>query len=284
LAEILIVDDDSTAMELFAAILRQNGFSVLTASSAFESLSILSALDFDVVLSDLRLPDMSGLDMLKQLRDRGSMVPFVLLTGFGSIPDVVAAMRLGAFDFLEKPITNDDLVQTVRSVLERHGSDSRTLTGGSTPEAYAAARWARAVSEILVSPGDPRTIGAWGRLIGASSGALRTWCRTAGMSPRRSLVFGRLLRVVCLSGGTHDKLENLLDIVDRRTVVGLLKLAGLCEVPDRIDDYLDRQVLVRDTDMLSALKRRLEYRDQQIPPSRAGDRHSTLGREDYKKV
>ena len=157
-----------------------------------------------------------------------------------------------------------------------HGTVDRTLTAqghcnaldsasrkSADQEAHAAARWAQAVVPILDSPRDPRTLAGWSDRIAASPGALRNWCRTVRIAPRRSLVFGRMLRaVVCNEGGRH-KLENLLNVVDLRTLATLLRSAGFNgedDFPKDADEFLNRQTLVRDPDALSEIKRALEER------------------------
>lgn len=129
--------------------------------------------------------------------------------------------------------------------------------------AHAASRWAAAVVRLVTSPTDPRTVADWSRWIAASPGAIRNWCRTAGISSRRSLVFARLLRAVTVGAGGRHKPENLLDVVDKRTLIAMLDLAGLSAdqpFPFTIEEFLDRQILVRDRDavlaVLSALRRR----------------------------
>ena len=125
-------------------------------------------------------------------------------------------------------------------------------------EAHAAVRWARAVVPLIDSPEDPRTMKVWSRWIAASSGAIRNWCHTAGISPRRSLVFGRLLRAVSLSDGGRHKPENVLDVVDRRTLVGMLKRAGLGSdgtFPRTLEAFLEQQKLVPDADTLLEVAR-----------------------------
>jgi hypothetical protein len=125
------------------------------------------------------------------------------------------------------------------------------------PLPHAAARLARAVASVLDAPKDPRTITLWSRLIATSPGALRNWSRSAGLPPRRSLVFARLLRAVSLSASGRHKPENLLDVVDRRTVGRLLTFAGLPSgtFPSSIDDFLRQQTLIRDPEALSEILR-----------------------------
>jgi hypothetical protein len=138
--------------------------------------------------------------------------------------------------------------------------DSRAVD----PEAHAASRWVKAVVPVVDSPRDIRTIEKWGLWIAASPGTVRNWCFTAGIAPRRSLVFARILRAVVLSQHGRRKPESLLDVVDRRTCRGLLRLAGLSEetggVPQDVEKFLRLQTLVRDADVLSEIRKALQER------------------------
>lgn len=157
----------------------------------------------------------------------------------------------------------EDLLPRIRAALRTAPHDASTQRLLETPEieeAHAAARWARALAPVITSAKDPRTVGGWSRLAFVSPGALRNWCRTAGVSARKSLVFARLLRVAFLSQGGRHRPEDLLDVVDRRTFVGLLKFAGLD--PDRPfpkspEEFLQEQMLVRDPDRLCEIRRAL---------------------------
>jgi CheY-like chemotaxis protein len=269
MAQLLLIDDDPGTLEGFALILRAAGYAVLSAPCGTQGLSFLLDESVDLVLTDLRLPDMSGLEILRHARAQHRPVPCVIITGFGSARDAVTAMRLGAVDFLEKPVFEDSLLRAVRSSLSDAAPEPPEAEpiddGMDDHEAHAAARWARVLVPILDSPKDPRTISGWSRLAFVSPGALRNWCRMAGISPRRSLVFARLLRAVLLAHGGRHKPENLLDVVDRRTLVGLLRLAGLNpqhDFPQDVDAFLQRQALIRDPDALFEIRRALAARRQ----------------------
>lgn len=137
-------------------------------------------------------------------------------------------------------------------------------------EVHAAARWARALAPVITSAKDPRTVSGWSRLVFVSPGALRNWCRTAGVSARRSLVFARLLRAAFLSQGGRHRPEDLLDVVDRRTYLGLLKFAGLDPeqpFPVSPEEFLQQQVLVRDADRLHEIRRALAECQRSVPAS-----------------
>jgi CheY-like chemotaxis protein len=257
---LLIADDVDTAAEC-EATLRTAGHDVTTAGTGTRGLAAFERRAPRLVVSDLQLPDISGLDVLQQVRRRAS-TPVVMMTALGPIRDVVMAMRLGAADVLEKPIDAKDLLHTVDTILGEAPEDAghADADGG---EAYAAARWARLLAAVIDAPNDPRTIAVWGRLTFVSPGALRNWCWTAGLAPRRSLVFARLLRAVAQSGVRRNTPENLLDVVDRRTLVRLLRMAGFTspeDLPSEIELFLRRQALVHDQHMLSELRRAMAAR------------------------
>jgi len=125
-------------------------------------------------------------------------------------------------------------------------------TTGIRTKSYAAERWAQAVIGIIDVPIDPKTLGAWGKIVGASRGTLRAWCKAAHLGAKASLDFARLLRAVMQSRGHPSwDLQNLLDIVDERTVRHLLYRAGLSDVhpygtPLDPDTFLTRQRLIPD--------------------------------------
>jgi CheY-like chemotaxis protein len=155
----------------------------------------------------------------------------------------------------------DMLLPRVRAALQTAPLDvpPRVDTPG-IEEAHAAARWARALAPVITSAKDPRTVSGWSRLVFVSPGALRNWCRTAGVSARRSLVFARLLRAAFLSQEGRHRPEDLLDVVDRRTFLGLLKFAGLDPdrpFPKNPEEFLHQQMLVRDPDRLFEIRRAL---------------------------
>src|SRR5262245_25537812 len=149
----------------------------------------------------------------------------------------------------------DLLLPRTRAALQTVPPDSPEIE-----EAHAAARWARALAPVITSAKDPRTVGGWSRLAFVSPGALRNWCRTAGVSARRSLVFGRLLRAAFLSQEGRHRPEDLLDVVDRRTYLGLLKFAGLDPeqpFPKNPEEFLQQQRIVEDPDRLFEIRRAL---------------------------
>ena len=116
---ILLVDDEAPQRTVLAGFLRKRGFEVLQASSASEALSEVSARTIDLVLTDLRMPGGSGMDLLAGIRGVNPEVPVVVMTAFGTVASAVDAMKRGAADYLTKPIDLDELEVLIGRTLER---------------------------------------------------------------------------------------------------------------------------------------------------------------------
>jgi two-component system response regulator FlrC len=117
--KILVVDDEPGMRAGLVEVLRRSGFEVTDAASAEDALERLRRDAADLLVTDLRLPGRSGLELLRTLRDDGHETPAVVITAHGTIEDAVAAMKLGAVDFLQKPFSTTDLLHLATSTLER---------------------------------------------------------------------------------------------------------------------------------------------------------------------
>ncbi|MGE3165919.1 MAG: sigma-54-dependent transcriptional regulator [Planctomycetota bacterium] len=115
---VLIVDDERYVRDSLSEVLRAEGFQTQTAGSAEEAVELAVAIAPSVVLTDLRMPGASGLDLLHRLREVGCSAPVILITGAGSIEEAVAAMKAGAFDFLLKPVAPEQLVVQISRALD----------------------------------------------------------------------------------------------------------------------------------------------------------------------
>jgi two-component system response regulator HydG len=124
---ILVVDDDRAFRLSTAELLRQDGHDVVLASDGPEAVSALADGRFDLMLLDLRMPGIDGLDLVEVLRKRGEGVPVLMITGFGTIETAVRSLHGGADDFLTKPVDPDVLSARVGEILERRpGPDATT--------------------------------------------------------------------------------------------------------------------------------------------------------------
>jgi two-component system response regulator FixJ len=115
---VFIVDDDDAVRESLTAILQIHGLAAIGYPSAEAFLLNYSPLPVACAIVDLRMPGMDGLTLLEHLRSRGLMLPVVVVTGHGDVPQAVRAMKAGAIDFIEKPYTNGLLVEAVRKGLD----------------------------------------------------------------------------------------------------------------------------------------------------------------------
>ncbi len=119
---ILIIDDERDMLNLLARTLSPElDARIVTASSADEALAVLDREAFDLVLSDIKMPGMDGLELLRRIKDHRPDQTVVMMTAFGSIDMVVHAMQNGAYDFVTKPFDHDALVVSLRKALERSG-------------------------------------------------------------------------------------------------------------------------------------------------------------------
>ena len=116
---ILVVDDEKNQREILETILSGEGYDVTTASSGEAAMKFVADRHFDLVLTDLKMTGMSGLDLLKQLTDFDKSIIVILLTAHGSVDSAVDAMRLGAFEYLQKPYDSENLLSTVSRALKK---------------------------------------------------------------------------------------------------------------------------------------------------------------------
>jgi FixJ family two-component response regulator len=123
-ASILIVDDERNVRLMYRAAL-DNMFKVDEAESAAKALEMFLAHRYDAAILDLRMPDMTGLELLEQMNHLGITTPVVFVTAYADVPNAVSAMKFGAIDFLQKPITPDQLRAIVKDILVRHSLDER---------------------------------------------------------------------------------------------------------------------------------------------------------------
>ncbi|KIF94217.1 two-component system response regulator GlrR [Enterobacter cloacae] len=123
-AHLLLVDDDPGLLKLLGMRLVSEGYSVVTAESGLEGLKILAREKIDLVISDLRMDEMDGLQLFAEIQKQQPGMPVIILTAHGSIPDAVAATQQGVFSFLTKPVDKDALYKAIDSALEHAAPSS----------------------------------------------------------------------------------------------------------------------------------------------------------------
>ncbi|HTN63787.1 MAG TPA: response regulator, partial [Devosia sp.] len=172
---VLIVEDEEMVRVALEQWLRLSGFATHIASDARSGLALLDEIRPLVVLSDVRMPGVSGLDLLRTIRERALATEVILITGHGDVPMAVEAMRAGAFDFLQKPYVPDQLVKALRRAAEQAqlkreiAELRRQLDGGETELATRLVGASRvmdtlrhAVRELAAIPTDVILLGETG--------------------------------------------------------------------------------------------------------------------------
>jgi DNA-binding NtrC family response regulator len=164
---ILFIDDDPAGREVALFNLGKAGYSVTPASGGQEGLDAFAAAPFDLVITDLKMPGISGMEVLRTVRARAPEVPVLVITAFGNIETAVSAMKDGAYDFIGKPFHRDQLLLSVEKALERRRlaaevRDLRVRAGGVGREIVSvsepmrlllemAARVARTDATVLIT-------------------------------------------------------------------------------------------------------------------------------------
>ena len=130
MASILIVDDDSSIRTLLKRLLcSQGGHKTTEAENGAKAVELIEESNFDLVISDLRMPDVHGLALLELIKKRAPTIPVILVTAYGSPESTVEAVKLGVFDYLAKPFKMDEILSVVRRALDSREGKSRATDG-----------------------------------------------------------------------------------------------------------------------------------------------------------
>jgi two-component system response regulator FixJ len=124
-AVVHVIDDDEAMRQSLAFLLEAAGMEVQTYESAVAFLEVAPAVKAGCVITDVRMPGLSGVELLRQLRERKLGIPVIVITGHGDVPLAVEAMKIGAMDFLEKPFDDEALLASVRSALNQLDQDQK---------------------------------------------------------------------------------------------------------------------------------------------------------------
>jgi two-component system response regulator FixJ len=127
-AMVFIVDDDDAVRNSLRLLVKSVGLPASTAKSAQEFLENYDPGHPGCLILDVRMPGMSGMELQQQLNVRGAVIPVIFITGHGDIPMAVEAMQQGAFDFLQKPFRDQDLIDRIQRALEKDAANREELT------------------------------------------------------------------------------------------------------------------------------------------------------------
>lgn len=114
---VLVIDDERIVLDSITKVLKEDNFEVDVTLSGRQGLEWAIAKDYDIVLTDLRMPDIGGMRVLRDVKRAKPALPVVMITGFGNVKSAVQAMKLGAAEYLEKPFAPDDLVKVIQKAL-----------------------------------------------------------------------------------------------------------------------------------------------------------------------
>jgi two-component system response regulator FixJ len=113
-----LIDDDEAIRTSLSFVLEMNGLPARTYASALEFLAVADTLEGGCIVTDVRMPEMSGLELVRKLKERAVRLPVVVITGHGDVPLAVEAMRAGVVDFIEKPFDDEVLLRSIRMALD----------------------------------------------------------------------------------------------------------------------------------------------------------------------
>ena len=139
-AKILIVDDEKNVRLNYRMTLETEGYTIFEAVSGAAALEELVGRSFDLAILDMRMPGMDGLELLAKMREFGIGVPAMIVTAYSDVPHAVKAMKLGAIDFLQKPLQPEELRRIVTEILKRHAPQKEQVAESFNSHIIAAKR------------------------------------------------------------------------------------------------------------------------------------------------
>lgn len=130
--KILIVDDEAEYLQTLIKRMQKRGIAITGVNSGAEAIAALPQGDFDVVILDVRMPEMSGIEVLKIIKKDFPLVEVIMLTGHANMEVAIEGMELGAFDYLMKPIDIDDLIYKAQDAFQRRTLHNKKIRGISS--------------------------------------------------------------------------------------------------------------------------------------------------------
>lgn len=255
---VLVVDDDVMFLTFARLVIERMRVRVEVSNTGAAAISRIGSGSWAGVLLDLRLPDVDGLELLRNVREQGNDVPVVIATGAGTVSAAVDAMRLGVEGFLEKPIAQATLVRAVEQLL---AADAERTKEEGPPPVEPSAR-IRALARVIVAfmraPADARTIEEMCQATGVyvAPRTFRGWCEAAVVRASALHDLARLLRAVGLASSHAAGLRGAMD-ADERTVRALCDRGfpgvGVAGVPAHPQDLVLRQRFVLNRQLVATI-------------------------------
>ncbi|MDJ0621463.1 MAG: response regulator, partial [Desulfocapsaceae bacterium] len=117
---ILVVDDEPNYLVVLSELLREEGFEVYTAAGGNDGLTVIQEVDLDLVITDMQMPVMDGLQFLQEIKKINGELPVIIITAFAEVDKAVEAMQNGAFSYIAKPFSNDELVVNINKAAQHY--------------------------------------------------------------------------------------------------------------------------------------------------------------------
>src|SRR4051812_11502597 len=145
--KILIIDDENDLRFVLKRFLSKHNYEVIEASSGRKALEALKSHDINLILCDFKLDDMDGATVLKAIKEIDQDVPVIIITGYSNIKTAVEVMRLGAIDYVTKPLIPEEILMTIRKALSKEGSEEGGESKANGQNGYAKRESKKAVKE-----------------------------------------------------------------------------------------------------------------------------------------
>jgi len=254
---LLIIDDDLSTLCAFERALALDGYEVTTAKGGHEGTLLLRGSRFDLVVTEHRMPDVTGLELLAEARQLNLASSVIVYTACGSAALEAAVRHLGAAEFVASPADVQCLLRAVhRHLLKRGSSGAEYASDANGP---ATRRWIQIVVAVARSSSDAATLSEWAKY-GNSISTIKKICAVCGVHAGDSLDFARALRIVISHGGKTADWYNLLDIKEPVTMRSFLFRAAFAvdRLVPSIDTFLENQRLITAEVLLRAIRHEFE--------------------------
>jgi len=202
---VFVVDDDPDVRDALGLLLRVRGYETALFACAEDFLTLLTPAASGCLVADIRMPGMSGLELQQVLNQRGTLTPIIFITGHGDVPMAVEAMQQGAFDFLQKPFRDQELLDRVQRAIEKDRSVREQLRGNEAIRRRLESLTAREHDVLeLVAAGAPNKIIA--HKLGISQRTVEIH-RARVMEKMNADSLAQLVHMTLLTGAPHQKAE-----------------------------------------------------------------------------
>ncbi|MCS6804291.1 MAG: sigma-54 dependent transcriptional regulator [Acidobacteriota bacterium] len=245
--KILVVDDEKLQRDILQLILAEEGHQVSTAASGHQAMQLVAHEHFDLVLTDLKMPGMDGLQLLKELLTQDSSTCVIMMTAHGSIDSAKEAIKLGAYDYLEKPLERDTLLKTIQEALKQLDAIDEEIVS-------ASAAMERVKKMILKVANSSSTV-----LIRGESGVGKE--RIARAIHKASQRSNQIFQAVNCAAINENLMESELFGHEKGSFTGAhAQKKGLFEVADQGTLFLD-EIAELNTSMQAKLLRALQEKE-----------------------